>query len=158
MIRFAGLYDPGGSTVFSIARRFSLVAVPAALFAWLALSGVASGSATTGLIDCAGKPAFQPRSIVLACGDANFQASGLRWTGWSASFAAAQGTARVNDCTPNCAAGHFHSYPVILVAKSLRTCAGRPAYSAVTYAFPATAPPGMRATSVAGATVTYRCG
>jgi hypothetical protein len=144
--------------VSRIVRRLSLAVVPVALLAWLALSGAASGSSTVGLLDCAGKPVVQPRSIVLACGDANFQAAGLRWTGWGESFAAAQGTARVNDCTPNCAAGHFHAYPVILVAKSPRTCSGRRAYSAVTYAFPAAAPPGMRVSSVAAATVTYRCG
>jgi hypothetical protein len=125
---------------------------------WLVFAGAASGSSTVGLLGCAGKSVVQPRSIVLACGDANFQAAGLRWTGWGQSFAAAQGTARVNDCTPSCAAGHFHSYPVILVAKNLKSCSGKRDYSAVTYAFPATAPPGIRASSVGAATVTYPCG
>jgi len=53
----------------------------------------------------------------------------------------------VNDCTPDCAAGHFHSYRIVLIASGTRRCrAGRTAYRTITYAFigpspfPATAP------------------
>jgi len=96
-------------------------------------------------------------SAVLACGDGNFQANHLRWTGWGESFAAAQGTASVNDCKPYCAAGHFHLYPVMLIAKGRQTCSGRSAYSSVTYAFPAAAPYQARPVSLNGATVVFKC-
>jgi hypothetical protein len=65
----------------------------------------------------------KPQAIVPACGDGNFQLSGLRWSSWGASGAAASGTAHQNDCTPNCAAGHFHAYPATVTLSALRTCA-----------------------------------
>ena len=130
----------------------------AVLVVLLAVSGSGWGSsAVIGLPDCAGKPVVRPSSIVLACGDGNFQANHLRWTGWGESFAAAQGTASVNDCKPYCAAGHFHLYPVMLIAKGRQTCSGRSAYSSVTYAFPAAAPYQARPVSLNGATVVFKC-
>jgi hypothetical protein len=128
------------------------------LIALFAVSGSASrGSAAIGLPDCTGKLVVRPSSVVLACGDDNFQAKQLRWSGWGQSFAAAQGTASVNDCKPDCAAGHFHSYPVILIAKGRQTCSGRPAYAGVTYAFPAAAPNVAHPSSLKDATVGFRC-
>jgi len=51
----------------------------------------------------------KPVQLVLACGDGNYYLSGLRWSGWGSATAAATGKAVANDCTPYCAAGHFHS-------------------------------------------------
>jgi hypothetical protein len=88
------------------------------------------------LPDCVGKPQVRPSQVVFACGDGNFYARKLQWTGWGEPFAAAVGAAEVNDCTPYCAAGKFHSYRVMLVATGRQTCPdGRLAYSTVEYAF-----------------------
>jgi hypothetical protein len=96
----------------------------------------AVAGATIALPDCLGKPKVKPAEVVLACADANFGVRKLRWTGWGSSFAAATGTAYANDCTPNCAAGHFHSYQAVLVASGSQRCAsGGRAYARVTVAF-----------------------
>jgi len=70
-----------------------------------------------------------PRSLTLACGDGNFYLSGLRWSGWGAAEATARGTAHVNDCTPYCAAGRFHTYPIIAQVSRRSTCSGERQYT-----------------------------
>ena len=70
-----------------------------------------------------------PKSLVLACGDGNYELAGLSWHSWGNSTATASGKARANDCTPNCAAGHFHTYPVTVTVSRLRPC-GRARYYA----------------------------
>ncbi len=59
---------------------------------------------------CEHKPRSRPASIVVACADANFYVDHLTWSSWGARSAVGKGTAHVNDCTPNCAAGHFHTF------------------------------------------------
>jgi hypothetical protein len=86
--------------------------------------------------DCLGKPRVRPTEIVLACADANFGVRKLRWTGWGESFAAATGVAYANDCTPNCAAGHMHSYQAVVLVSGTQQCPnGTTAYNKVTVAF-----------------------
>jgi hypothetical protein len=90
----------------------------------------------TALPDCTGMPVVRPAEIILACGDANAVARKLRWTGWGEPFAAATGTLSLNDCTPYCAAGKFHDYPIVLIARGSQRCpGGRRAYATVQYAF-----------------------
>lgn len=48
----------------------------------------------------------------------------LRWTSWTRSRASGSGANWINDCTPDCAQGHFHGYPVTLFASRPRTIAG----------------------------------
>jgi len=100
------------------------------------LAAAAAGGPPHALPDCLGKPQVRPKQVVLACADANFGVKGLRWTGWGESFTAATGTAYANDCTPNCAAGHFHTYRAVLVASGARRCPnGGVVYKEVTIAF-----------------------
>ena len=88
------------------------------------------------LPDCSGAPSAQPSQVVLTCADAGVTASKLQWTGWGNAFAAAVGTAEVNDCKPYCAAGHVHAFKIVLLAQGRQSCPdGRPAYARVTYAF-----------------------
>lgn len=105
------------------------------MIAVLALAAALSGGPQA-LPDCLGKPRVRPTEVVLACADANFGLRKLRWTGWGQAFAAATGVAYANDCTPNCAAGHIHTYEAVLVASGTRRCAGGiTAYGRVTVAF-----------------------
>jgi hypothetical protein len=67
----------------------------------------------------------RPASVVVACGDGNFYFTRLRWRSWGAHAAAASGTAHQNDCTPYCAAGHFHAYPAELRFSRPVTCVAR---------------------------------
>src|SRR6516165_9610690 len=88
------------------------------------------------LPDCAGRPVVEPTSVTLACGDGNFSIEKIKWTGWGESFAAGVGTGKLNDCKPYCAAGHFHSYPMFLIATGRQSCPNSQiAYVKVVYAF-----------------------
>ena len=72
-------------------------------------------------------PSYRPRTVVIACGDGNFQLKGMHWRGWNSRTAYGRGFAWVNDCEPFCAAGHFHYYPirVRLTKPRSRTCGVR---------------------------------
>lgn len=101
-----------------------------------ACSTQAQDTAAIALPDCLGKPEVRPSTITFACADGNFRADGIVWTGWGATFAAGVGTAVVNDCDPYCAKGHFHQYPLMMLARGRQRCPdGSPAYSEVVYAF-----------------------
>jgi hypothetical protein len=65
---------------------------------------------------------YRPRTVIIACGDGNYQLRGLRWRGWDRSSATAHGRAWLNDCVPFCAAGRFHSYRVRVRASRIRRC------------------------------------
>jgi hypothetical protein len=85
-----------------------------------------------GLPDCLGKPQVRPRQVVLACADATFGFKSLTWFNWGGARAVALGTAYANDC---CVAGHFHSYPAVLIASGSQPCPdGSRAYRTITYA------------------------
>ena len=112
--------------------------VAAALIAGLALQApqpsVAAG--TMALPNCLGQPQIAPSEVIIACADANFEIEKIQWTGWGSTFAAGLGTASINDCTPYCAAGHFHSYRIVLIASGKQQCGnGQSAYEKITYAF-----------------------
>ena len=68
------------------------------------------------VFDCPGQRAMvRPKSFVLACADGNSALQKLAWSTWAPGLASAKGTLVQNDCTPYCAAGHFHSYPALVV-------------------------------------------
>jgi hypothetical protein len=75
--------------------------------------GVAQRAATV-LVDCLWKAHVRPARFLLACGDGNSRLTSLRWSRWDAHSAVARGRDLVNDCDPYCAAGTFHSYPVLV--------------------------------------------
>lgn len=66
------------------------------------------------LVDCLWHPEVRPTDFMLACGDGNSRLTSLRWTSWNDNSATATGFNVVNDCKPYCAAGKFHSYPVVV--------------------------------------------
>jgi hypothetical protein len=71
---------------------------------------------------CAHKPQVRPASIVIACADANFYVDHLRWKSWGKTIAVALGRGHQNDCTPNCAAGHFHAFPMNVRLSHVVSC------------------------------------
>ena len=78
------------------------------------------------VLDCQGHPHVRPGHYTLACADGNDYLSGLTWTSWGPRLASATGTEHVNDCVPYCAAGHFHSYPAIVVLWGSKAVKGHP--------------------------------
>ncbi len=125
------------------------------MIAVLAAAAALAGHPTA-LPDCLGKPQVRPAAVVLACADANFGVRALRWTGWGSTFAAATGTAYANDCTPNCAAGHMHTYQAVVVVSGRQRCPGGvTAYSRVRIAFVGRSP--YPTSSAADMTYPARC-
>ena len=66
------------------------------------------------IVDCFWHPDVRPADFMIACGDGNSRLASLHWSRWDASSARATGVNVVNDCKPYCAAGTFHSYPVVV--------------------------------------------
>ncbi len=68
------------------------------------------------VFDCPGRSALvEPKTYILTCADANSYLGKLSWTSWTPGLASAKGVLEENDCTPYCAAGHFRSYPAVVV-------------------------------------------
>jgi hypothetical protein len=111
-------------------KRFIFAGV-AALVAAAILPAYASSrtASIAALPDCLGKPVVRPTSVVFACGDGGVYATGVRWSNWGAPFATATATIHENDCTPNCAQGHFHTYAAYLAVTGRERChSGQIAY------------------------------
>ncbi|HEY6495240.1 MAG TPA: hypothetical protein VIZ43_18345 [Trebonia sp.] len=106
-------------------------------------TSVAGGGPTFVLWDCEGSPQVEPSSYVLACGDGNSGLTGMHWTTWRPEDAAGTGAEYLNDCTPNCATGHFHNYPVdVSLAGSVLVAQDKPfGYTRITLTFTAARPP-----------------
>jgi hypothetical protein len=93
---------------------------------------------------CSHRHQVRPAEIVIACADANFYVNRLRWTRWGSRDAVAAGTAHENDCTPYCAAGHFHAYPATLRLSQPVTCVkGRREFARIGWRFTAAKPAGV---------------
>jgi len=85
---------------------------------------------------CTTHKAVAPKTWTLACGDGNFWLSGVSWQGWGSAKATGTGMAHANDCTPNCAAGHFHTKQVVVTLTGTKTCAGRRQYAKLVIRYP----------------------
>lgn len=110
-------------------KRAWIIAVLTFVAAGLAVTGLtlsgpahaapahpAAPAARLVVFDCPGQHAMvRPKSFVLACADGNSALQKLAWSTWAPGLASAKATLVQNDCTPYCAAGHFHSYPALVV-------------------------------------------
>ncbi len=87
--------------------------------------------------DCLSRPQVRPASYLLACADGNDELIGLHWTDWVPPGAAGTGVQSLNDCTPNCASGRFHDYPVdISLSGGYRATPSLPfAYTTITLTY-----------------------
>jgi hypothetical protein len=83
-------------------------------------------SERTVVISCLGRPEVSPGNFTLACGDGDDWLSGLSWTSWTPRLASGYGTQTEDDCIPYCAAGHYHSYPVLVVLWGTAALRGNP--------------------------------
>jgi hypothetical protein len=111
--------------------------VAAVTVAVAVLAATASGSPPAARIGvtCVGASGWahggqvKPAGVMLACGDANYWIAALEWRGWGTATARAAGRVHYNDCTPYCAAGHFHTIPGTASLSNLKAgeCKGAPA-------------------------------
>ncbi|MFF3956967.1 hypothetical protein ACFYY1_27670 [Streptomyces sp. NPDC001890] len=71
-------------------------------------------SARVVAVDCFSNPQVRPGDFLLACGDGNNRLIDIQWSHWGSNSAVGRALDAVNDCDPYCAAGKFHTYPVIV--------------------------------------------
>jgi hypothetical protein len=85
----------------------------ALVFGATAPAGATSRHATP-LVDagCFSPGVAKPTKITLACADGNAVLEHLHWSAWGSQTAQGSGVMDQNDCTPDCAAGVFKTYPV----------------------------------------------
>ncbi len=79
------------------------------------------------VLDCNLKPVVAPSTLIITCADAGIGVQDLHWTSWTPKLASGHGTFWENDCTPDCAAGHFHYYPSLEVLWGSAAVKGHPA-------------------------------
>jgi hypothetical protein len=79
------------------------------------------------VLDCGFKPVVAPSTFVITCADAGIGVQDLHWTSWTPNLASGYGTLWENDCTPDCAEGHFHYYPSLEVLWGSVAVKGYPA-------------------------------
>jgi hypothetical protein len=84
--------------------------------------------------ECRGS-SLEPRTVTLACADANLYVSHLRYKGYGHKTTTASGVFHENDCTPNCAAGKFLTYSGTIKFSDISRCGGRLYYSRAEYSF-----------------------
>jgi hypothetical protein len=98
----------------------------------------------TVVINCLFKPQARPSSFVLTCADAGDSLTSLHWVSWGSGAAFATGVEQINNCTPNCAAGKFINYPVLVDLWRPEPLPGHPGvlyFSRVTRVYTANRPP-----------------
>lgn len=115
-----------------------LVAVPGALAAGLPKVPKYSGHASKGQLTA------RPTSILYTADGSGFFAGAkaskhrdkpLTWTKWTARGGDGTGFNWVNNCTPNCAQGRFHSYPVKLHVWRARRVRGHLIFTRMTVTY-----------------------
>ncbi len=92
----------------------ALYAIPAIATATMTTATTTSGG-TVRVVPCRGAPVARPRGFVVACADSNWYLTGIHWVRWSGSAGVARATDHLNDCTPFCYDGTFHSVATVLV-------------------------------------------
>ena len=79
------------------------------------------------MLNCNSKPVVTPSTFTIACADAGIGVQDLHWTSWTPKLASGHGTFWGNDCTPDCADGHFDYYPSLEVLWGSARVKGHPA-------------------------------
>jgi hypothetical protein len=81
---------------------------------------------STVVVNCTGKQQTRPPSFILTCTDAGDVLTRVHWVSWGASQAFGTGTEMIKTCEPNCAAGGFASYPVLITLWRPESLPGHP--------------------------------
>lgn len=114
-------------------------AAPAAAHATASTRAATAKAPRYVVLNCSLKPEVAPSNLIVTCADAGIQLRALHWTSWTPRLASGFGNFWENDCTPNCAEGHFHRYLSLEVLWGSARVKGHPAdrrYTMLTVIFP----------------------
>jgi hypothetical protein len=103
-----------------IAAHFMLL-VAAAVVAGCGGGGIDDDQKVLFPAGCA-NPSYKPRQIIVTCADANTVLKGISWKSYGSDNANGSGTANVNACDPNCAAGKFQAFPATVKLSRPKDC------------------------------------
>jgi hypothetical protein len=110
-------------------------------------TAAATHAATTApkfvLLGCDNRAEVAP-SDISNCGDGAVGVTRLHWTSWTSHLASGYGTYFLNDCTPTCVGGHFHTYPALVALWGSARVQGHPSerkYTQMTLIFTGPRPP-----------------
>ena len=108
----------------------------------------AAGKRTLLISNCK-KGFFEPKKVILACGDAGLIAQGLDWSSWTGKRAEGEGTGVAETCIPDCASGGVAREPIELVLSKPAKCkGGTRLFTKIRYSWPSGAPQGIRADTI----------
>jgi hypothetical protein len=120
---------PSGAPSAAVAASTAPASAPAVVY-------LAEGGSVTGTAEHA--PAC-PAGCVLS-GDSTTSMWDMTWTTWNSVTAVGAGTEKLDDCTPNCAAGTQHAVPVkVTLSRPVVVCtggAGRWFWTRVSFTWP----------------------
>jgi hypothetical protein len=89
---------------------------------------------------------YKPKSVIVTCADANFAIKKITYSSYGTKKARGTGTASINTCEPNCAAGTFQSFPVRFVMSRVGQCGDVPQFRRLTVTFTGKRPTGQSRT------------
>lgn len=116
------------SAAAAIAAGIAAAAVASAAGAATAAPAASRLAPIAGVVGCDGRAHAKPAEVVLACADAGVGLRKVTWVGWGGATTVGVGTAFANDCEPNCAAGHEHTWRAVVIASGRQACHGAVAY------------------------------
>ena len=151
--------------IISIASIFAVIAAGLALVlaahssrAAASTSDAAKGSASAAHTTALTTGATAPKFVLLGCnndaevapsdisncGDGAVGVTRLHWMSWNSHLASGYGIYFLNDCTPTCVAGHFHTYHALIALWGSAAVKGHPSerkYTEMTLIFTGARPP-----------------
>jgi hypothetical protein len=120
----------------------------------LTRQGVQQDNAIPTISECGTKPPVErPRIIVVTCADFGEQVKAIKWISWGATMATGIATVSANDCTPDCADGHFHPYSAEVVLDRVQVNQFGPQFTRMILLYER----GPPATEPSRSTMTWRC-
>lgn len=90
------------------------------------------------------KQVYKPKTITLTCADAGIVVKSIKYSNYGSKSAAATGTAYVNTCEPNCAAGKTKKYPVKLAFSRVTQCGDSYQFRRITMTYTGQKPSGPK--------------
>jgi hypothetical protein len=126
--------------------------VGAAVFLIVASGASAALAALPGVTsEASAPPKVKPKTIIYT-GDGSALFAGatavsktnfgsLHWSKWNKQKAVGSGGNWLNDCKPNCAAGHFHGFPVTLQLTQPKVIAGKDVFTRMLVTYTSKLPP-----------------
>src|SRR5258708_38878907 len=91
-------------------------------------AAVTASASVPVIVNCAMHGQVRPREYTLPCADQKSVLTGLTWAAWGSSSAfPAVGINTFDDCIPNCAPGHYATFPLLAALSRPEPWPGPPA-------------------------------